>query len=715
MGIIEDGAAVARPAPQRGFTKLCPMMRGRAGLVGLLLAAGLLAGACSSSDAPPGPGNGAAATAPGAPTSGTTPDGAATEPSPEQQGMDQLGELLDAEGRLPKEQALALWAARITPLEGVAPLPRDQVSEVPLDVIEGQAANWLAELPAGQQAVVQAVLDGQDLVTIDLDGGATTATTVRTDAGPMVAEPASLRVGMVTDDEIRLALVEARARFERLLGPVGLPLTFGTASMRTPDPDNCAAGAAPGSAECPWAFENTSTGAKTQSVTDPAGNVIGCRILANRDVLVPADGAEARRFLISALAHEMYHCRQRNIAGTSVAVAAIPLWVGEGTAAWVGEKAAEGSLYSQRGWWRRWLEEPERSLFTRSYDVVALLWLIDTDLGSPLIGRVDAVVRASIGGSVAAFTELDNAGGPNLWTRWATHLANLRGAGTDEWHPQGPYATSERAVAGRFGLPVDGGPVSLTITNARSAKVARIDLAGEVVEIQTPLATGTGLIDADGGRHTFAAGTTTRLCVNPGGCAPCPDGRSLRTDVDVAPGGAQLLVASLGGAVQLEAQSRDRACGPAPTTAPAAGSGDLGSPDEVCNRMLPRDEAEALLGSGVDTEHDYGTANDSINYPTYACRWRNGTKYLWATLRTEPDGARQYHGLDQFNVDNVFVPVSGLGSEARFMKPKPPLTGITNLDIVDRGNWLTIAAEGPIANDERLLARAGRTISDNWP
>lgn len=689
------------------------MVRSRAGLVGLLLAGGLLVGACSSGGSAPEPSPGAA-TKPGGTTPGTVPDEAPTEPGAEERGMTQLGDLLDADGRLSRDRALALWAARITPLEGVTPLPRDQVADVPVDLIQSQVAGWLPELPAGQQAVVQAVLDGQDAVMLDLDAGGTTATTVRAGAGPVIADPASLTVGMVSDDELRVALTDANARFVGLLGPVGVPVRFGTASMRTPDPDNCTAGAVPGSPDCPWAFEDTATGAKTQAISDPAGAVIGCRILANRDVLAPADGAEMRRFLLSAFVHELYHCRQRVIAGTSAAVSAIPLWVGEGTASWVGEKAADGSLYSHRGWWRRWLEEPGRGLYARSYDTVGLLWMIDTDLGSPLIGRVDGVVRASLGGSDAAFTELSNAGGPNLWTRWATHLANLRGPGTDEWHPQGPYATDQRAVPTRFGLTVDAGPADLAITTGHSAQVARVDLAGEVVELSTPLATGTGLIDADGGRHTFAAGTTTRLCVNPAGCAPCPDGRSLRTDQDVAPGDATLLVASLRGIVTMEAQSRDRACGPAPTTAPAGGGGGE-DPDEVCNRVLPPAEAEALLGGEVVTSHGYGTADDYINFPTYGCGWRNGSKYLWATLRTETGGSGQYHGLDQFNVDTVYVPVRGLGSEARFAKPKPPLTGITTLDIVANDNWLSIAAEGPIANDERLLARAGRTIVDNWP
>ncbi|MFN8040942.1 MAG: hypothetical protein U0Q07_17130 [Acidimicrobiales bacterium] len=695
-----------------------------AGPLGVLLCtAALLVGACSSgSDSTPSA---------QAPTTTATGSAARDEPppevTPEVRGMDQLGALLDPEGRLSKDQALGLWAARISPLPGVTPLPRDQVADVDVSLIKARVASWLPELTADQQAIVRVVVAGRDPVELSLDdAGATpstgtpgiTATTIDTSAdAPPRAQLAAVRVGMVTDAELRLAAVEARARFERLNGgPPGIPIRWSTADLRTPDPDHCADGAVPGSTECPWIFDSPNTGAETNATTNPDGTLLGCRIIMNRDVIVPADGAEARRFMVGAIAHEMYHCQQHAIAGSPARYHTMPEWVREGTAAFFGEKAVDGSLYSHRGWWRRWLQEPERSTFARSYDALGLMWLVDTDLGAPLTGRLADVVRASMdSGSAAAFDTLTRPAGPNLWTRWATHLANLRGPGTDEWHPQGPYATDDRPVAQRFGLPVDGGPVAVGLPTARSAKAVRTDLAGEVVEVQTPTATGVGLIDTAGTRHTLNEGSTTRLCVNPAGCPPCPDGRPLRTDQDVAPGIATWYLASLGGTeVRIEAQSRDRACGGAP---PAAGSGSVGDPEQVCNRALPPAEAAALLGEGTTTGHDLSSTatNDLVNSPAYACRWTNGSKYLWATLRTAPDGAQEYHGLDQFTVDNEFVNVPGLGSEARLVRSKPAGRGNTQLEIVDSGNLLTVAAEGSIASNEGVLIRAGRTIADNWP
>lgn len=703
-----------------------------AGPLGVLLcAAALVVGACSSgSDRPP------SAQAPTTTAGSADQDVPPPEVTPEVRGMDQLGALVDDQGRLTKEQALGLWAARITPLPGVTPLPRDQVADVDVSLIKARVASWLPELTADQQAIVRVVVAGKDPVELALDDGTSTpatgnpggaggpssspsvtATTIgtRTD-GPPQAQLASARVGMVTDAELRLAAVEARARFERLNGgPPGIPVSWSTADLRTPDPDRCADGAAPGSTECPWIFDSPSTGAETNATLAPDGSLLGCRIIMNRDVIVPADGAEARRFMVGAIAHEMFHCQQHAIAGSLPRYRTIPEWVREGTAAFFGEKAVDGSLYSHRGWWRRWLQEPERSTFARSYDALGLMWLVDTDLGAPLTGRLPDVVRASIdSGSAAAFDTLTRPAGPNLWTRWATHLANLRGPGTDEWHPQGPYATDDRPVAQRFGLPVDGGPVAIGLPTPRAGKAVRIDLAGEVVEVQTPTATGVGFIDTAGTRHTLNEGSTTRLCVNPAGCPPCPDGRSLRTDQDVAPGIATWYLAALGGAeVRLEAQSRGRACGGA---APEPGTA-VGDPDEVCNRVLPPAEADALLGEGTTTGHDISSiaTSDLVNDPAYACRWTNGSKQLWVTLRTAPDGAQEYHGLDQFTVDNEFVNVPGLGSEARLVRSKPAGRGITQLEIVDSGNLLTVSAEGAIANNEGLLIRAGRTIADNWP
>ncbi len=689
-------------------------MQRHAGPLGVLLCGVLLLlGACSSgSDRPPSAHapTTAVVAAPGSADQEAPPP----EVTAEMRGMDQLGALLDADGRLSKEQVLGLWAARITPLPGVTPLPRDAVADVDVSLIKARAASWLPDLTAEQQAVVRVVVAGRNPVELSLDDATAvpatgapgvTATTVgmRGDQ-PARAQLASVRVGTVTDDELRLAAVEARTRFERVNGgPPGLPISWSTADLRTPDPDHCAAGAVPGSTECPWIFDSTATGAETNATTTLDGTLLGCRIVMNRDVVLPADAAEARRFMVGAIAHEMYHCQQHAIAGTPARYHTIPEWVREGTAAFVGEKAVDGSLYSHQGWWRRWLQEPERSTLARSYDALGLMWLVDTDLGAPLPVRLAEVVRTSMDSSAAAFDALTRPASPNLWTRWATHLANVRGPGTDEWHPMGPYATDDRPVAQRFGVPVDGGPVSVGLPTSRAAKALRIDLGGEVVEVQTPTATGVGFIDTAGTRHTLAEGSTTRLCVNPAGCPPCPDGRSLRTDQDVAPGIATWYLASLGGTeVRLEAQSRDRACGGA---APAEG-----------NRVLPPAEATALLGEGATTEHDFASSstNDLVNSPAYACRWRNGSKYLWATLRTAPDGAQEYHALDRFTDENEFATVSGLGAEARFVRARGG-GGINQLQIVDQGNLLTLAAEGGIENDERLLARAGRTIADRWP
>ncbi len=616
------------------------------------------------------------------------------ELSPEERGLNQLSELVDDDGRLTSDQVLAMWAARVAPLPGVDPLPAEQVADIELDLILGAAGSRLDLFTAEQRERILAVLDQESTELPQ-------------------AQPASFRPGrtlaQIDDATIDAYYRNATTELERTIGqPIGIPVLPVVVGLRTPDPDNCDLVSLPGEPGCPFAVTHPGVGAITRPVAEFDGVVRNCRLMINRDVALPVDRSEAQRFMIGVIAHELYHCHQAAVIGTHVGMDRLPMWVREGTAAWAGEKSAGGTNYSERGWWQRWLGEPSRALFRRSYDAMGLFWMIDLDLDSPIFGRLDAVLRSSTSSNDDALRALIEPVAARVWTRWATQSANDR-AGGAAWYPQGPRATADRGVVTAI-VPAPGGDAVLVSPGAPNAsRGVRFDFSAEAVELFVPAEAGAGLVVADGTRLELAASTTKRLCRD-GICPPCPDGTTPASDGGIPAGTTTLYAASHNAAVSVRQLTTEQLCaGATTTTAP----GEPGDPNVICNSVLPPAEAETLLGGAATTGHDYGIASDNINYPTYTCRWTVGSKYLYANLETRTDGSQRFHGTDQFNVDTTYTPVS-IGSEARFAAPKRG-SGVVTLEIVANGNLLTVVAEGPIQGNTGLMASAGRTIVSNWP
>ena len=530
------------------MTSLARMRR----MVVVLIGMSVVLGACSSDG---DGGDGAATSAASAPVSTaeatTSPETATPDTDPAATGtdaptttlpvadtdaaveaLDQFGQLLDDDGTLSFETALALFAGNIRPLPGVE--PSDQVVDED-GILLRRLSLDLDLLTPEQRAVVDDVLGGPG-TPLDqiIDGGG---------GGASARFP---RLGTVAD--AAPIVREAKALFDRQLGMsipesffvlVDLPMVEADGTRNFSGPLN----AASASGE----FEG--------------GDVaLRCRIRLNNDA---ADGPGMLR---SQIAHEVFHCYQYQVHGRNN----WPLWAAEGGAGWVGEDFAGGSGMSGT-WWARWINRPRMPLVTRSYDAIGLFALADR------LGVNTHQLAMDLTGS-PFMTTLTATTGEEIFDLWGTHYGDP--AWGAEWSVIGPAAPSTRAPVDAFTPVFDGGPSFVTDSRTdpgTAATPVAFTAPGDVLRM-------TGYAGLHGAVR-FGDGTTASVtssgdfCLAAGGCA-CPEGStgggptqpvaSNEVFVGLGPGSAS--------GPQFEALSLERFCSsPVPDTVPAAPTDGLDS------------------------------------------------------------------------------------------------------------------------------------------
>ncbi|MGC5029354.1 hypothetical protein [Micromonospora sp. DT229] len=392
-----------------------------------------------------------------------------------------LGELLDADGTLPVDQAQRMVAGLVEPLPGVEPwtIPGSTAPS-----LAGLALRTLAQAlptldpPVADQirAIIEPAGDEEELV---LQPGQAPArrgsTTVAPDTVPSNEELTGIVAGIVADIEERTG---HRLRLAVRVRTVADSRTGGDA-LATP-------------------------------VVDAGGRTRACRIALPR-VLFSDDASS----ITSTVAHEIWHCFQYD-ATPLRSFDNAPLWIIEGQAEWVGEAYVGGSP-SSASRWDTWLLQPAKALTRRSYDAIGLYAVADAAGADPWRTMLPMLGRR---GARAVETLFDRSATEAV-RRIATSLVRSPELG-DVWESRGPGITDSRVapvltvaaepVEARMRVPAFGAlPVRIA---ASGGEVLRLTIEGGAAGAVTmPLA---GTVDLAPGGHAL-------FCLVEGGCA-CPDG-----------------------------------------------------------------------------------------------------------------------------------------------------------------------------------------------
>lgn len=280
------------------------------------------------------------------------------------------------DGSVSEKTAMQAVALAYGPIPGVKPPggPRQRITSATM--IAGWALQYRSRLPSKQRRAVDRVL-GLDSST-----------------GP--AHAASFGDPNFHQDPQLQARAQGWVRtFEQLLGhKLGLPLVVGettTELPKTPIGGDAYADAA--------------------AINRLGGNLISnsCRIRVG----FFTRGDSPPSYLDHALAHEVFHCFQFDIAPTAWRSAGA--WVLEGTAEWAALSVDPQSQYDSH--LRSYINSSGQPLFTRAYNAVGF-WAHAHDVTGNLWARLPQVFNA--GGGAAAYYAAG--AGPTFLTSWGSSV-----------------------------------------------------------------------------------------------------------------------------------------------------------------------------------------------------------------------------------------------------------------------------------------------------
>lgn len=166
------------------------------------------------------------------------------------------------------------------------------------------------------------------------------------------------------------------------------------------------------------------------------------------DTSNPTRSAEALRILRLTAAHELMHCHQLRLVGTTQNWGSIPAWVIEGSAEWGGTAfeyaTSPPGFPSAVPWWAEYYAHPERDLFVSTYDAVGF-WAHAADPWGLLRFSLAQSwsVSASLAGT-AILAEKDRSAKPlETYAMAFTRRTDLGPA----WDVGGPGLTTQRPKA----------------------------------------------------------------------------------------------------------------------------------------------------------------------------------------------------------------------------------------------------------------------------
>jgi hypothetical protein len=330
--------------------------------------------------------------------------------------------------------------------------------------------------------------------------------------------------------------------------------------------------------------------ANAQAMSDPAtGAYTGCHIRVYP--IISTELGDYRRLVIP---HELTHCYQFAVAGSSAALARLPAWLVEGFAMW----AADDLTGAVDAWWPHWLTEPATPLFRRSYDALGFYGDL-AKAGFDPWSNFKAMFAAGLSNParVAAAHGDDDA----VLDVWASRTAQRPSLGP-AWLTQGPSVP-----------PGDGAaPAPLTVTDAGTPVSAKpyaaalyaLSTSGDILDVTVE---GHARI-ADGHVDT-PLDAHDQYCTRPHGCA-CPNGGDAVPPAPLAAAGA--LLALTGGpdgtTATVRSKSLDDTCKQAAPVPAPTGPAHLPT-DDPC-QLIDRTEAEKVVGAAMPAQTEM--EDDSI-------------------------------------------------------------------------------------------------------
>jgi hypothetical protein len=245
----------------------------------------------------------------------------------------------------------------------------------------------------------------------------------------------------------------------------------------------------------------------------------GCEVTVF-NVGVTFDEPELR----SILAHETYHCFQDEWIGSYTTWKAMPSWVMEGSARWVGEVLHPTKKQGFEANWEDYFQHPERSLFHRKFDAIGFFGHLQDVAGAGAVWERlrPMVVAAAKGGSSAAYlAALGNHKAPFV-NSWASSYFREPAFGP-AWDALGPGGMSPVAPLIKQWTFSNGSSADLTAAPYTVAD-ARFNSLADVLTI-----TATGSVRIATGKFdhmvtdSVSICTSRKTCTCPGDAAPDTD------------------------------------------------------------------------------------------------------------------------------------------------------------------------------------------------
>jgi hypothetical protein len=260
---------------------------------------------------------------------------------------------------------------------------------------------------------------------------------------------------------------------------------------------------------------------------------------------------EKRRFVL----HELMHCAAAEQVNNRTEFDREPAYVDEGLPEWGAYRVAmewQGAL-GGGDWWSTYLDSPQLSLLTRSYDAVGFWSLLEHE-GVNVWGSQPALVKHGATGSAAAALQAAEAAAPPTFeSDWGTTLATKSALGPP-WDLAGPGMPPRTEPSASLG----NGDAWGHAVGAAGAYEGRVDISADVIRVQSVSSVRGQIRDSAG--NDQAIPTDQRFCTDGNGCQ-CPDGTKLGYTA-LPPGETRIGFADAArtGSVVITGESLDQHC-----------------------------------------------------------------------------------------------------------------------------------------------------------
>jgi hypothetical protein len=249
--------------------------------------------------------------------------------------------------------------------------------------------------------------------------------------------------------------------------------------------------------------------------------------------------------LFRLLAHELYHCHQFHLVDDVTTFAAIPRWIAEGAAEWVGMQYLYGgagvAAQGRHQTLIRYLQSLEWDLFGRDYDAIGFFAHLHLQVArsgtdeQAFWSALDSMILLPWGGTqdiealnAEAFNMTADLGGEDFLALWAMGTIREQQWGENhDWWLIGPgLSDASRPPQPEHYVLIPDVPVEIAV-DPRGIAHATIQMEGGAASVLKIDLDGYGGLhwNEDDRDERFEPSQSYEYCVDPMGCV-CPDGSS---------------------------------------------------------------------------------------------------------------------------------------------------------------------------------------------